>query len=239
LDETLINGFSVAFTAEGLDKLALNRPETETLKDLEIKYQAEINNTATMGTDIYNNATLDYNNGYITTSQVDVDEDMQPEVHTGGRQFIKVDNVTGNFNSALAGAEFVVKNTAGAYMLKDSNGHITWVATAALATKLPVDATTGAFEVKGLAYGDNGETFTYTLEEFTTPAGYVTMNPVSFEINKTSYGDGTVITDNQIIRNAKRPMIPQTGGIGTALFTVAGLAMMTVAVVALKKKEEA
>ena len=239
LDETLINGFSVAFTAKGLDKLALNRPETETLKDLEIKYQAEINNTATMGTDIYNNATLDYNNGYITTSQVDVDEDMQPEVHTGGRQFIKVDNVTGNFNSALAGAEFVVKNTAGAYMLKDSNGHITWVATAALATKLSLDATTGAFEVKGLAYGDNGETFTYTLEEFTTPAGYVTMNPVSFEINETSYGDGTVITDNQIIRNAKRPMIPQTGGIGTALFTVAGLAMMTVAVVALKKKEEA
>jgi fimbrial isopeptide formation D2 family protein/uncharacterized repeat protein (TIGR01451 family)/LPXTG-motif cell wall-anchored protein len=239
LDETLINGFSVAFTAEGLDKLALNRPETETLKDLEIKYQAEINNTATMGTDIYNNATLDYNNGYITTSQVDVDEAMQPEVHTGGRQFIKVDNVTGNFNSALAGAEFVVKNTAGEYMLMDSNGHITWVATAALATKLSVDATTGAFEVKGLAYGDNGETFTYTLEEFTTPAGYVTMNPVSFEINETSYGDGTVITDNQIIRNAKRPMIPQTGGIGTALFTVAGLAMMTVAVVALKKKEEA
>ena len=124
-------------------------------------------------------------------------------------------------------------------MLKDSNGHITWVATAELATKLPVDATTGAFEVKGLAYGDNGETFTYTLEEYTTPTGYVTMNPVSFDIYSTSYGNGTIITDNQIIRNAKRPMIPQTGGMGTVLFTVAGLAMMTVAVVALKKKEEA
>ena len=37
---------------------------------------------------------------------------MQPEVHTGGRQFIKVDNVTGNFNSALATAEFVIKNSA-------------------------------------------------------------------------------------------------------------------------------
>ena len=239
LDETLTNGFSVTFTAAGLDKLAINRPTTETLKDLEIKYQAEINNTAVMGTDIYNNATLDYNNGYIEDAWVDVDEEMQPEVHTGGRQFIKVDNITGNFNSALATAEFVIKNDAGEYMLKDSNGHITWVATAALATKIPVSSTDGSFEVKGLAYGDLNETFTYTLEEYTTPAGYVTMNPVTFDINATSYGNGTITTDNQIIRNAKRPMIPQTGGMGTVLFTVAGLAMMTVAVVALKKKEEA
>lgn len=239
LDETLTNGFSVTFTAAGLDKLAINRPTTETLKDLEIKYQAEINNTAVMGTDIYNNATLDYNNGYIEDAWVDVDEEMQPEVHTGGRQFIKVDNITGNFNSALATAEFVIKNDAGEYMLKDSNGHITWVATAALATKIPVSSTDGSFEVKGLAYGDSNETFTFTLEEYTTPTGYVTMNPVSFDINATSYGDATMTTDNQIIRNAKRPMIPQTGGMGTVLFTVAGLAMMTVAVVALKKKEEA
>ena len=238
LDETLTNGFSVAFTDVGLDKLAANRPTTETLKDLEIKYQAEINNLADMGTNILNNATLDYNNGYITTASVDVDDNMQPEVHTGGRQFIKVDNVTGNFNSALATAKFVVKRGENEYMLKDSNGHITWVATEADATQLSVDGL-GAFEVKGLAYGDQGETFTYTLEEYTTPAGYVTMNPVSFEINATSYGDGTITTDNQIIRNAKRPMIPQTGGMGTILFTVAGLAMMTVSVVALKKKEEA
>ena len=239
LDETLTNGFSVTFTAAGLDKLAINRPTTETLKDLEIKYQAEINNTAVMGTDIYNNATLDYNNGYIEDAWVDVPVINQPEVHTGGRQFIKVDNITGNFNSALATAEFVIKNDAGEYMLKDSNGHITWVATAALATKIPVSSTDGSFEVKGLAYGDLNETFTYTLEEYTTPAGYVTMNPVTFDINATSYGNGTITTDNQIIRNAKRPMIPQTGGMGTVLFTVAGLAMMTVAVVALKKKEEA
>lgn len=239
LDETLTNGFSITFTAAGLDKLALKRPTTETLKDLEIKYQAEINNTAVMGTDIYNDATLDYNNGYITTAQATVPLANQPEVHTGGRQFIKVDNVTGNFNSALATAEFVIKNSAGKYMLMDSNGHITWVDTAASATKIPVNATTGAFEVKGLAYGDNGETFTYTLEEYTTPAGYVTMNPVSFDINASSYGDGATTTDNQIVRNVKRPMIPQTGGMGTVLFTVAGLAMMTVAVVALKKKEEA
>ena len=240
LNETVANGFSITFTAAGLKKLAVNRPTTETLKDLEIKFQAEINNTAVMGTDIYNNATLDYNNGYIEDAQVDVDENMQPEVHTGGRQFIKVDNITGNFNSALATAEFVIKNTAGEYMLKDSaTGHITWVATAALATKIPVSSTDGSFEVKGLAYGDLNETFTYTLEEYTTPTGYVTMNPVSFDINATSYGDATITTDNQIIRNAKRPMIPQTGGMGTVLFTVAGLAMMTVAVVALKKKEEA
>ncbi|SYZ79033.1 SpaH/EbpB family LPXTG-anchored major pilin [Trichococcus shcherbakoviae] len=242
LDETLTNGFSITFTAAGLDKLAQYRPdpEDETLKDLEIKYQAEINNTAVMGTEIYNDATLDYNNGYMTTAKATVPIDNQPEVHTGGRQFIKVDNVTGNFNTALATAKFVIRNIAGEFMVKDSStGHITWVAAQADATQLSVDGTTGAFEIKGLAYGDLGAASTYTLVEVVTPTGYVTMNPVDFTIDATTYTNTTVTISPLPIRNVKRPMIPQTGGMGTILFTVAGLAMMTVSVVALKKKEEA
>ena len=228
-------GFSVTFTPDGLEKLATNRPTLESDQDLVIKFKAEINSTAGMGTEILNNATLDYNNGYITDTHIDVEDGNQPEVHTGGRQFIKVDNVTGQFNSALATAKFVIKNSEGEFMVKDSTtGHITWGAEGD-ATELSVDGTTGAFEIKGLAYGDLDAAFTYTLVEVVTPTGYVTMNPVDFEINASSYLDDNFLT----IKNVKRPMIPQTGGMGTVLFTVAGLAMMTVAVVALKKKEEA
>ncbi|MGB5446815.1 MAG: isopeptide-forming domain-containing fimbrial protein, partial [Psychromonas sp.] len=238
LSETVTNGFSVDFTTDGLNKLADNRPDVETATDLKITFQAEINNTAIMGNEIQSNATLYFNNGYTGDMSTYVIEENQPVVHTGGRQFTIADNVTGLFTPALAEAEFVVKNSDGEYMVKDEEtGHITWVASVDDATKLTVDSTTGAFEVKGLAYGDAGETFTYTLEEVTTPDGYVTMNPVTFEINGDSYGEATT-TDNQIIRNAKRPIIPQTGGMGTVLFTVVGLAMMSVAVISLRKKEK-
>lgn len=241
-DPLLPNGFSVTFTDVGLAKLAVGVPTDNTvnLKNLEIKFQAEINNEAVMGTDIYNNATLDYNNGYITTTQVDVDDDKQPEVHTGGRQFVKVDNATGNPTTALATAKFVIENSEGKFMVKNSiTGHISWVDNQGDATQLSVDGTTGAFEIKGLAYGDLGAAITYKLVEVVTPTGYVTMNPVDFTIDATTYTNATVTISPMLIRNVKRPMIPQTGGMGTVLFTVAGLAMMTVAVVALKKKEEA
>ena len=246
LDTILVGGvtrgFSVTFTPDGLVKLAKNRRLTsESDRDLVIKFKAEINSTAGMGTEILNNATLDYNNGYITNTQIDVDDNKQPEVHTGGRQFVKVDNATGKPTTALQDAKFVIKRNSDGKYMTNVNGQISWKTSAAPkddadVTKLSIDATTGEFEVKGLAYSNDGQTSGYyTLEEVVTPNGYVTMNPVEFEINASSYRDDNFLT----IKNVKRPMIPQTGGMGTVLFTVAGLAMMTVAVVALKKKEEA
>lgn len=90
----------------------------------------------------------------------------------------------------------------------------------------------GQFEVRGLAYGE------YELEEETPPTGYAKLseNP-KFEIKKGSYkSDETEIEYNlatasatkvyaQQIKNRKIT-IPQTGGIGTVIFTVAGLAIM-------------
>jgi fimbrial isopeptide formation D2 family protein/LPXTG-motif cell wall-anchored protein len=230
--------FALTFTEDGLQKIAANRPNNETLKDLEIKFQARINDSATMGTKIYNNAVLTYNNGYFTADETkETPQINRPEVHTGGRQFIKVDNVTQEYDGVLSEATFVVKNSENKYMKKDDNGKISWVTNVEEATIVNVNESDGTFEVTGLAYGDKGEPFNYKLEEVNVPTGYVDMDDLEFTIDANSYGDEISIDDNTKVTNVKRPIIPQTGGIGTVVFAASGIAMMGVAVVALKRKK--
>lgn len=236
---TANGSFNLTFTAAGLQQLADNRPASETEKDLEIKFQARINDTAVMGANIYNDAVLTYNNGYFTSDKtIDVPQIKRPEVHTGGRQFIKVDNVTQTYLSGLASASFYVKNSDGKYMKKDNEGNVTWVAASENPMLIHVNANDGSFEVTGLAYGDNGEAVTYKLEEVDAPTGYVRMADMEFTINASSYGDKESISDNTKVINVKRPKIPQTGGIGTIIFLVTGLILMGAAIVALKRKEQ-
>ena len=100
----------------------------------------------------------------------------------------------------------------------------------------------GQFEIKGLAYADK-----YQLEEKTAPEGYAKLQkPVEFTVAKGSYGadnstkpidyvkDSTK-KDAQQVEN-KKVTIPQTGGIGSLIFIVAGLALMGVAFVAMKRR---
>ena len=100
----------------------------------------------------------------------------------------------------------------------------------------------GKFEITGLEYGN------YKLEENTAPEGYAKLDPkeeqLEFEVKKGSYSTEDVnikykADDNdesaKQIRN-KNVTIPQTGGIGSLIFVVAGLALMAVAFVAMKRR---
>ena len=103
----------------------------------------------------------------------------------------------------------------------------------------------GQFEIAGLAPG------TYTLVETKAPKGYVNAEKATlkfdFEITKDAEGlvkkdiDFGVKDDNaednakQIINN--KVTIPQTGGIGSLIFVVAGLAIMAFAYTAYKKSQ--
>ena len=100
----------------------------------------------------------------------------------------------------------------------------------------------GQFEVMGLEQGK------YTLVEIKAPAGYaVPSNPEkefnvgpltasSREVN-IKYDKDTDKTNNaQQITNTK-VTIPQTGGIGTIIFTAIGLAIMASAIIAIKKRQ--
>lgn len=103
----------------------------------------------------------------------------------------------------------------------------------------------GGFEVTGLSAGN------YQLEEVKAPAGYALSNtPFDFEVKHGTYkskqGDTELeytstetITDDYGKKIAnKKVTIPQTGGMGTVLFTIVGISLMAGAVIAMKKNRE-
>ena len=100
----------------------------------------------------------------------------------------------------------------------------------------------GRFEIKGLAYKKG-----YQLEEKTAPKGFAKLqSPEEFEVKDGSYAS----TDAELQYNKdnadngyglqiknKNVTIPQTGGIGTIIFTAIGLAIMASAIIAIKKRQ--
>lgn len=116
----------------------------------------------------------------------------------------------------------------------------TWVDDIKQATKFTSNDN-GQFEVKGLEYGN------YRAVETKAPAGYALPTNggnFTFEIAKGTYtGQGTIdyVADSakkdamQITNNDVT--IPQTGGIGTIIFTAIGLAIMASAIIAIKKRQ--
>lgn len=184
-------------------------------------------------------------------------------VVTYGKKFVKVDAT--NATITLAGAEFVVKNSAGQFLalkdeatraaemaayqaaeiayIADPNGaglkeardlaymavnfQWTWVADQASAFKF-ISTVDGSFEVAGLMPG------TYTLVETKAPAGYAmpTTPDFDFVVGNGSYGVIQNIVNNKV-------SIPQTGGMGTVLFYIAGIAIMGLAGVGLKRRMSA
>lgn len=87
----------------------------------------------------------------------------------------------------------------------------------------------GQFEITGLEAGS------YQLEEKTAPEGFAKLNgPVDFTVGKNTYTtegvnipyEKTGTTDDAQQITNKQVTIPQTGGMGTALFIGGGIALM-------------
>ena len=150
----------------------------------------------------------------------------------------------------IAGEEYATKDAAMAKVeeLKvardkafvEANLSYTWVDDINQATKFTSNDQ-GQFEVKGLEYGD------YRAVETKAPAGYALPTNggnFTFNIAKGTYtSNGTIdyVADSakkdamQITNNDVT--IPQTGGIGTIIFTAIGLAIMASAIIAIKKRQ--
>ena len=102
----------------------------------------------------------------------------------------------------------------------------------------------GKFEITGLEYGN------YKLKEIVPPAGYAKLSgEENFEVKEGSYNgantefkyqvtlkDGETQNYGLQVKN-KKVSIPQTGGIGTVIFTAIGLAIMASAIIAIKKRQ--
>lgn len=156
----------------------------------------------------------------------------------------------------IGGEDFTTKDAAMAKVkaLQDArdkefvkaNLAYTWVDTTDEATKFYSNGD-GQFEVTGLEYGN------YRAVETKAPAGFALPTnggEFAFEVKKGSYegentefkyepklADGEKQTYGMQIKNNK-VTIPQTGGMGTVIFTVVGVVLMAGAVIAMKKNRE-
>ncbi|GCF93883.1 hypothetical protein NRIC_17740 [Enterococcus florum] len=190
-----------------------------------VKYKMTINNTAVLDTGLENTVDLDYSNGPVTDQETD-----KEEVYTGGYRWQKYGEEAAD-QDGLDGAKFVVINKKGGaddgkYMKQDASGNVSWVTNIGDATEIvsqTVGGIKGVVEVKGLDYGD------YQLKETYAPAPYqLLVNPIDFEVTSTSWTDGFDSIDYaERIENKKKPELPITGGMGTIIFTILGLTVMT------------
>lgn len=132
----------------------------------------------------------------------------------------------GDAKTGLAGAGFVLKNSAGKYY-KNTDGIVSWVDSETDATEYTTAADKSyTITFAGLANGS------YTLVEKTVPAGYNKANDQTITIADANMTGATQIE----VLNSTGSELPSTGGIGTTIFYVVGCLLMTGAVVLLVTK---
>ena len=201
-----------------------------------VTFSTTINETALMGSEVPNNATVDYDNSY--GSILTPNDPTPPSVWTGGAQFSKVDGA--NSAVVLAGAEFkIATDAAGTTFLTwtqaliDANTVTLFVTPVVGADITMKSGANGLFEIKGLKGG------TYYLVETKAPnVGGIQYNllrdPAAFSITKTSYES---VNTMQVLNNTGLE-IPFTGGVGTVVFTVIGVALMVLAITLFRKRDK-
>ena len=212
--EEPVTSFCVALTASGMAKAAaVEGAEPE----IRVYFDAFIDEDALLGTEIPNQAHVSYENNV----GVDFERDSDiPEVHTGGLTLVKVD--ASNQSRRLAGAVFTlnVKNEDGSF------SPVKFYADAAMTqqTEQAVTDANGNALCYGLAYG------TYYLIETQAPEGYnLLTEPVELVISGTTHLEANAVT----VTNSARFQLPETGGIGTALFTLGGAGILGAAALVL------
>ena len=234
-----VDAFTVSLTSAGMVAVAQAAP-VKSDYEIRIYFDAVIDSDAQLGVEIPNQAKLQYING--TGITYDAQSDV-PVVYTGGTGVLKLDSVT---ETALADASFKIARDA-------TNGEIAAGQSVALtvgeeekqvvyvsfyadeeltnAVQEFTSGEDGKIRMYGLAYG------TYYILETKAPKGYnLLTEPVTVEIDSNSHLEEEIVT----VYNTKF-LLPETGGIGTGIFTTIGIVCIGSALVLsacyLRKKE--
>lgn len=191
-------------------------------KPVVITYTATVNEKAIVNDKETNTAVLKYSN-----NPADKDSYDESTVTVDVFSFNIVINkyATGNENTKLEGAKFVLKNNEGKYYEYDAaTKAVTWVAAKADATEVSTDAN-GAARFDGLQAG------TYNLEETAAPAGYNQLTKdiiivLDTDGSATINGAASTLEDARSltagVANSTGTVLPETGGTGTVIFVALG-----------------
>ncbi len=234
--------FKLELTAAGMSAVAESLGENS-FDDymLRIYFDSRVNANAGMGEEISNQAILHYTNSVNFDFEVESDE---PVVYTGGVNLRKVD--AGDNGTVLPGAVFELYRAATAEEVTAGSENLTTIAgvvgpvvkvsffdNGALHGERVTEVISdeeGKVTIYGLAFGE------YYLLETQAPAGYNLLgDAMKLTINATSHTEENEI----VIANVSGAILPETGGIGTWVFTVTGITLMlfsTAYLIAKKRK---
>lgn len=207
-----------------------------------VEYNATVNENAVVmeseetenGLD--NKVYLIYNNNpYTNNGYAEIPDEER--VYTYGIQVTK----TGDGNEKLPGAEFTLKPEGGSELqfIKEDDGVYrrplsTDSSSVARTTTLVTDSN-GLIQIRGLDLDTYILTETKAPEDYQLPADPTTEIVLADDADASGKPDGILNNDTDgtyegTVVNTKPGILPSTGGIGTAVFTVCGILLMAGAV---------
>ena len=187
-----------------------------------ITYTATVNEKAIQRDKETNTATLKYSNDPADKNSF---KESSVEVNVFSFNIVINKYATGNENTKLAGAKFVLKNNEGKYYKYDAAAKVvSWVDDKSAATEVSTGAD-GAARFDGLQAG------TYSMEETVAPAGYNQLTKditIVLDKNGSATIDGAASApgaDHSLttgVANSTGTVLPETGGTGTVIFVALG-----------------
>lgn len=232
------NGFKVVFNYDNL-----HDDENKTYTKVKINYEATVNANAVVGSPITNNAKLEYTKNPYRVDSTYEETTSSASVYTYGLNVKKVGDKAEHING-LPGAEFILNTNE-----TNKENPFTFVSVGEGEYRVSLDTDTDT--VTTLATDENGvlkisglDANTYYLWETKAPGGYnKPSKPVKViiedsDINgKPEYqneGNSVEAEDGYVpveIKNTSGFLLPETGGIGTIIFTALGVILMGVSII--------
>lgn len=207
--------FAIVFTSTMLNSADFYDAQTaDAAKTVTVTYTADLNANAAskFATALPNTDGLYYGNN----SGMNYEQGSTVNVYTYGVNVVKVD---GNTNSPLSGAEFTVYTDEDAKEVLKVDGKKVIAATGTDGkANFVLEGSTTAFCFDA--------DLTYYVKETAAPTGY-NINDSVFTVNIDTT-KGVTQVNGAAIPNYK-PVVPETGGMGTMMFTIGGAALIACA----------